>query len=404
MSSDETSFGVTYTSILSDYEESSDAEQAPVLSDYVSGPEYPEYLVLSDAEIPVEDQPHTADALPTALSSGYISDSDSKDDPEDGPTDYPVDGGDDDDDNLSGDDADDEDDEEASEEEEHLVLADSTDISPAVDLLLSAEKTEPFETDESAATPPLPYAYRTTARMSKRLCLTPGPRFKVEESSSAAARPIKRYRADYGFTGTLDAELRRDRVREIETITSMAMEGKVLEVVLRDLYALLVSALIVTSSNVNPLTSRVLKELLVQLNGLKEWILSSISGNCAVENQVKFATCTLHGIALTWWNTYVKTVGHDAAYGMSWKTLMKMMIAKYCPRNEIKKLEIKIWNLKVKGIDLTSYTQRFKELALMCGRMFLGKSDKVEKNVGGLPDMIQGSLMASKPKEMQDCN
>nr|GFB23976.1 hypothetical protein [Tanacetum cinerariifolium] len=31
--------------------------------------------------------------------------------------------------------------------------------------------------------------------------------------------------------------------------------------------------------------------------------------NCAVENQVKFATCTLHSVALTWWNTHVKTVG-----------------------------------------------------------------------------------------------
>nr|GFA96959.1 hypothetical protein [Tanacetum cinerariifolium] len=36
--------------------------------------------------------------------------------------------------------------------------------------------------------------------------------------------------------------------------------------------------------------------------------------NCTVENQVKFATCTLHSVALTWWNTYVKTVGHEAAY------------------------------------------------------------------------------------------
>ncbi|GJR60924.1 putative reverse transcriptase domain-containing protein [Tanacetum coccineum] len=61
------------------------------------------------------------------------------------------------------------------------------------------------------------------------------------------------------------------------------------------------------------------------------------------ENQVKFATCTLHSVALTWWNTHVKTVGHDAAYGMPWKTLMKMMTDKYCPQNEIKKLEMEIW-------------------------------------------------------------
>ncbi|GJZ64112.1 reverse transcriptase domain-containing protein [Tanacetum coccineum] len=124
--------------------------------------------------------------------------------------------------------------------------------------------------------------------------------------------------------------------------------------------------------------------------------------NCAVKNQVKFATCTLHGIALTWWNTHVKTVGHDAAYGMPWKTLMKMMTAKYCPQNKIKKLEIEIWNMKVKGTDLASYTQRFQELTFMCRRMFPNESDKVEKYVGGLSDMIQGSVMASKPKEMQD--
>ncbi|GJQ96401.1 putative reverse transcriptase domain-containing protein [Tanacetum coccineum] len=121
--------------------------------------------------------------------------------------------------------------------------------------------------------------------------------------------------------------------------------------------------------------------------------------NCTVENQVKFATCTLHSVTLTWWNTHVKTIGYDAAYGMPWKTLMKMMTNKYCPRNEIKKLEIEIWDLKVKGTDLTSYTQRFQELALLCGRMFLEESDKIEKYVCGLPDMIHG-----KNKRKQDNN
>ncbi|GJS23088.1 reverse transcriptase domain-containing protein [Tanacetum coccineum] len=120
------------------------------------------------------------------------------------------------------------------------------------------------------------------------------------------------------------------------------------------------------------------------------------------KNQVKFATCILHSVALTWWNTHVKTVGHDAAYGMPWKTLMKMMTDKYCPRNEIKKLEMEIWDLKVKGTDLTSYTQRFQELALLCGRMFPEESDKIEKYVGGhlgfSPYMIHRSLVASKPK------
>nr|GEV69259.1 hypothetical protein [Tanacetum cinerariifolium] len=87
--------------------------------------------------------------------------------------------------------------------------------------------------------------------------------------------------------------------------------------------------------------------------------------NCAAENQVKFATCTLHSVALTWWNTHVQTVGHEAAYGMSWKTLMKMMTEKYYPRNKIRKLEIELWDLKVKGTDLSKFVGTLgKELSI----------------------------------------
>ncbi|GJX28383.1 hypothetical protein Tco_0236462 [Tanacetum coccineum] len=39
--------------------------------------------------------------------------------------------------------------------------------------------------------------------------------------------------------------------------------------------------------------------------------------NCHVDYQVKFATCTLLDGALTWWNSHVKTIGIDEAYGMS---------------------------------------------------------------------------------------
>ncbi|GJW84527.1 putative reverse transcriptase domain-containing protein [Tanacetum coccineum] len=60
--------------------------------------------------------------------------------------------------------------------------------------------------------------------------------------------------------------------------------------------------------------------------------------NCTVACQVKFATCTLQGNALTWWNSYVKTITPEAAHAMPWRTLKKMM-TEICPRGEIKKLE-----------------------------------------------------------------
>nr|GEW89480.1 reverse transcriptase domain-containing protein [Tanacetum cinerariifolium] len=74
-----------------------------------------------------------------------------------------------------------------------------------------------------------------------------------------------------------------------------------------------------------------------------------VISSCTVACQVKFATCTLQGNALTWWNSYVKTTTPEASHVMPWRTLKKMMTDKYCPSGEIKKLESEMWNLKVKG-------------------------------------------------------
>ncbi|GKF72626.1 hypothetical protein Tco_0208740 [Tanacetum coccineum] len=51
--------------------------------------------------------------------------------------------------------------------------------------------------------------------------------------------------------------------------------------------------------------------------------------------QVKYATCTLLNSALTWYNSHKRTVRTEAAFAMSWKELMKLMVEMYCPRNEV---------------------------------------------------------------------
>ncbi|GJX55380.1 hypothetical protein Tco_0285277 [Tanacetum coccineum] len=97
---------------------------------------------------------------------------DDDEDPEEDPVDYSADGGDDkdDEDEPSKEDKDDDVDMEANgdeEKEEHLAPADSVVVAlPATDQAPSAEETEPFETDESAAIPPPHLAYRVTARIS----------------------------------------------------------------------------------------------------------------------------------------------------------------------------------------------------------------------------------------------
>nr|GEV76771.1 integrase, catalytic region, zinc finger, CCHC-type, peptidase aspartic, catalytic [Tanacetum cinerariifolium] len=124
---------------------------SPIYVPYVPEPEYSEYLVPSDAEAPIEDQPLPDDASPTSLSPCYIVDFD----PEEDPADYPADEKDDDDDESSDDDDDDNVKEDEEEEEEHLALADSS-VVPIDDHIPSAQDTEAFETDEFLALPTPP--------------------------------------------------------------------------------------------------------------------------------------------------------------------------------------------------------------------------------------------------------
>nr|GEU46887.1 putative reverse transcriptase domain-containing protein [Tanacetum cinerariifolium] len=124
--------------------------------------------------------------------------------------------------------------------------------------------------------------------------------------------------------------------------------------------------------------------------------------NCPKRYQVKYVTCTLLDSALTWWNSHKRTIGTDAAYALSWKELIKLMTEVYYPRNEIQKMETELWNLTVKNNDLATYTQRFQELTMMCTKMVPEEEDRVERFIEGLPDNIQGSVMATEPTRLQD--
>ncbi|GJT88357.1 putative reverse transcriptase domain-containing protein, partial [Tanacetum coccineum] len=88
---------------------------------------------------------------------------------------------------------------------------------------------------------------------------------------------------------------------------------------------------------------------------------------------VKFATCTLLGTALTWWNGQIRTLGPDA-YSMTWEVLNKKMTDKYCPQ----------------------------ELTLICTKFVANETEKVDKYISGLPDNIYGNVKSSKPKTLDE--
>ncbi|PWA91039.1 reverse transcriptase domain-containing protein [Artemisia annua] len=140
--------------------------------------------------------------------------------------------------------------------------------------------------------------------------------------------------------------------------------------------------------------------------GLLRWIekletVFHISG-CSEENRVKYASFTLMDAALTWWNNYKKSAGIEIAYAMSWENFKEMVLRKYCPRNEVMKLEVEFWNLKVQNNNMAAYNQRFQELVLLCPEMVQTETRLLERYVGGLPQVIKGSVTTSKAKDLHE--
>ncbi|GKA84545.1 putative reverse transcriptase domain-containing protein [Tanacetum coccineum] len=95
-----------------------------------------------------------------------------------------------------------------------------------------------------------------------------------------------------------------------------------------------------------------------------------------------FLKCKLHNfsrtegvVGLTRWFEKI-TIGVDAAYAMKWAGLMKLMIEVYCPRNEIQKMETEL--------------------------MVPDEKDIVERFIVGLPDNIQGNVIAANLARLQD--
>nr|GEU56040.1 putative reverse transcriptase domain-containing protein [Tanacetum cinerariifolium] len=142
-----------------------------------------------------------------------------------------------------------------------------------------------------------------------------------------------------------------------------------------------------------PLNSKGMKGVVRLIRWFEKMETVFYISNCPEKYQVKYATYTLLNSALTWWNSHKRTIRADAAFAMSWGELMKLMAEGYCPRNEIQKMESELWNLTVKNNDLAAYTQRFRELTLLCTKMVLEEENQVKFYIGCLPDNIQGNVI-----------
>nr|GEY54216.1 reverse transcriptase domain-containing protein [Tanacetum cinerariifolium] len=98
---------------------------------------------------------------------------------------------------------------------------------------------------------------------------------------------------------------------------------------------------------------------------------------CVEVRKVKFATATLHGRALTWWNSQVATL-------------------------EVQRLEDELRHLELRDMNITAYTERFNEFALLCPDAVPNEKKKVELYIKGLPEIIKGETTSSRPVTLNE--
>ncbi|GJX23269.1 putative reverse transcriptase domain-containing protein [Tanacetum coccineum] len=124
--------------------------------------------------------------------------------------------------------------------------------------------------------------------------------------------------------------------------------------------------------------------------------------NCTEDCKVKFATGSLTEEALSWWNSFAQPIGIEQAYKSTWSELKKLLIKKYYPQTEVKKMEDEFYNLTVKGNDLKTYVRRFQELAVLCPTMVPNSKKLIEVFIEGLPRSIEENVPALKPQTLEE--
>ncbi|GJV51376.1 reverse transcriptase domain-containing protein [Tanacetum coccineum] len=101
-------------------------------------------------------------------------------------------------------------------------------------------------------------------------------------------------------------------------------------------------------------------------------------------------------------NSFAQLIRIEEAYKITWSEFKKLLIKKYCPRKDVKKMEDEFYNLIVKGNDLKTYVRRFQELAVLYPTMVPNYEKLMEVFIGGLPRSIKGNVTASKASTLEE--
>nr|GEZ08087.1 hypothetical protein [Tanacetum cinerariifolium] len=115
------------------------------------------------------------------------------------------------------------------------------------------------------------------------------------------------------------------------------------------------------------------------------------------EREFKMKQIMLKDLTLLQLLGNVATLGIEAVTRKMWAEIKVIMTEEFCPPEEIQRMEGELWNLRVKEMNISSYTTRFNELLILCPGMVPMERKKVEAYIRGLLENIKGKVTSSEP-------
>ncbi|GJU91371.1 putative reverse transcriptase domain-containing protein [Tanacetum coccineum] len=92
----------------------------------------------------------------------------------------------------------------------------------------------------------------------------------------------------------------------------------------------------------------------------------------------------------------------EVANEKSWAKMKTMMKEEFCPPEEIQRMEIELWNLRVKDSNIASYTHRFNELIMLCPYSVPNENKKIKAYIRRLPKKVKGETTSSRPTTLNE--
>ncbi|KAD4888366.1 hypothetical protein E3N88_20439 [Mikania micrantha] len=122
---------------------------------------------------------------------------------------------------------------------------------------------------------------------------------------------------------------------------------------------------------------------------------------CNDSQKVKFEAHSFVSEALFWWDTIQQAMGEPAVEALSWESFKHLVLAKFCPKFVVDKMEKDFMNIEVGTMTHQEYTTKFNEMSRLVPHLVTPEESRIKRYIQGFPSEVRILVKGSAPGTYQ---